>query len=234
MISPTMARILRIVPEKYLIKIAKGVATGYIKKHANLHIEGMENIDKAQGAKLFIGNHLSNSDGLILDYLLRAKYDPTFVAGVKLTDDPVTSLGTKIVKHIAIKPNSADKEAISNMVKIVKRGESLLMFPEGTRSRTGAMIEAKKGILLMARVTKAPIIPIAMWGTEKLLPINEDGDMSHEKWYDADVYIRIGEPVTLPIKDKEEDKQSYDQRCMNHIMKSIANQLPEEYRGVYR
>lgn len=234
MISPTMAKILKVVPEKYLIKIAKKIARGYIIKNAVLHIEGIENIDKVEGAKIFVANHLSNADGLILDYILQEKYDPTFVAGAKLSDDPVTSLGTKIVKNIPIKPNSADKEAITAIIKTVRSGENLMIFPEGTRSRTGAMIEGKKGILLIARTTKAPIVPISIWGTDKLLPINEGGNMFDEKWNKADVYIKIGEPLNLRKKDKDEDKHQYDDQCMNDIMKSIANNLPDEYKGVYK
>ena len=169
-----------------------------------------------------------------MNKVLKEKYDPTFVAGIKLSDDPVTRLGTMMVKNIGIKPNSADKEAITNMVKLVRGGENLMIFPEGTRSRTGAMIEAKKGILLIARLTKATIVPIGMTGTEILLPINDNGDMGGEKFNYADVNIKFGEPISLPTKEKEEDKHQYDERCMEYIMKSIANLLPEKYRGVYK
>ena len=96
-----------------------------------------------------------------------------------------------MVKTVNIKPNSADKEAITKIVKMVRGGENLLIFPEGTRSRTGAMIEGKKGRLLIARLTKAEIVPIGMTGTEKLLPIAKDDDMGGEKFNYADVNIKI-------------------------------------------
>ena len=83
------------------------------------------------------------------------------------------------------------------MVKTVRGGENLMMFPEGTRSRTGGMIEGKKGILLIARLTKAKIIPIGMSGTDKLLPINKSGDMGNEKWNPSDVVVKFGDPVVL-------------------------------------
>ena len=120
------------------------------------------------------------------------------------------------------------------MVKTVKGGENILIFPEGTRSRTGAMIEGKKGVLLLAKIKNATVIPIGMSGTEKLLPITSDGDMGGEKWHDADVNIKFGNPVILPKKEKEESKHDYDDRCMKILMKSIANLLPENYRGVYK
>lgn len=234
MLSPTLVKVINIMPESLVVKISKIIVNKYFKKYANIKVEGFENIEKLSGSKIFICNHLSNADGLILDKILRGKYDPTFVAGVKLSNDPITRLGTAIVKNIGIKPNSADKEAITNIVKIVRNGENLVIFPEGTRSRTGAMIEGKKGILLIAKLTKAQIIPIGMYGTEILLPINKDGDMGREKFNYADVNIKFGNPITLPTKEKDEDRHAFDERCMEYIMKSVANLLPEKYKGVYK
>lgn len=234
MLSPTLVKIINAMPESLLIKATKFIVNRLLKKYANIKIEGMENIDKVEGPKIFICNHLSNADGLILDKILREKYDPTFVAGAKLSGDPVTRLGTEMIKNVKIKPNSADKEAITTIVKLVKGGENLMIFPEGTRSRTGAMIEGKKGILLIARLTKANIIPIGMTGTEVLLPIGKDGNMGDEKFNHANVNIKIGEPITLPAKEKDEDRHDYDDRVMDYIMRSIANLLPEEYKGIYK
>lgn len=234
MLSPIVVKIVNALPESMVVKVTKILVNKYFKKYANIKIDGIENIDNLDGPLIFICNHLSNADGLILDKILREKFDPTFVAGVKLSNDPVTKFGTMMVKNIGIKPNSADKEAITRIVKLVRGGENLVIFPEGTRSRTGAMIEGKKGVLLIARLTKAKIVPIGMYGTEILLPINKDGDMGGEKFNYADVHIKFGDPVSLPTKEKDEDKHDFDDRSMNFIMKSIANLLPEKYRGIYR
>ena len=234
MLSPALVKVINILPESVVVKITKILVNKFFKKYANIKIEGFEEIKDVKGPIIFICNHLSNADGLILDNILREKYDPTFVAGIKLSNDPITRLGTIMVKNVGIKPNSADKEAITRIVKLVKGGENLMIFPEGTRSRTGAMIEGKKGILLIARLTKATIVPIGMTGTEILLPINMDGDMGGEKFNYADVDIKFGNPISLPTKEKDEDKHEYDERCMNYIMKSIANLLPEKYKGVYK
>ncbi|WP_300381933.1 lysophospholipid acyltransferase family protein [Clostridium sp.] len=234
MLSPTLVKVINILPDSLLIKTTKFIVNKFLKKYANIKIEGIENIDKVEGPKIFICNHLSNADGLILDKILKEKYDPTFVAGAKLSGDPITRLGIEMVKNVKIKPNSADKEAITTIVKLVKGGENLMIFPEGTRSRTGSMIEGKKGVLLIARLTKAHIIPISMTGTEILLPIGKDGNMGGENFNHADIKIKFGEPISLPNKEKEEDKHEYDNRVMTYIMKSIANLLPEKYRGIYK
>ncbi|MDY6228210.1 MAG: lysophospholipid acyltransferase family protein [Clostridium sp.] len=234
MLSPTLVKVINVLPESLVVKITKIIVNKYFRKYANIKVEGLEKVEKVEGPKIFICNHLSNADGLILDKILKEKYDPTFVAGIKLSNDPITRLGTMMVKNVGIKPNSADKEAITKIVKLVRGGENIMIFPEGTRSRTGSMIEGKKGILLIARLTKASIIPIGMTGTEILLPINKNGNMGGEKFNYSDVNIKFGEPISLPVKEKEEDKHVYDERCMEYIMKSIANLLPEKYRGVYK
>lgn len=234
MLSPLVVKVLKVMPESLVIKFAQVKMRGYVKKYANLKIEGYEKLKEIEGPIIFICNHLSNSDGLVLNEILREDFNPYFVAGVKLEEDFITRLGTLIVRTIPIKPNTADKEAITNMVKTVKGGENLLIFPEGTRSRTGEMIEGKKGILLLARLTKATVIPIGMSGTEKLLPIAESGDMGSENWQHSDVTVKFGNPVLLEKREKDEDKHEYEDRCLTKMMKSIANLLPEGYRGIYK
>jgi len=234
MLSPLASKLIKILPEGLVVKFTQSFVKRNIKKYARLKIIGIEKLENLEGPFLFVCNHVSNSDGLILDYILKEKYDPFFVAGAKLSNDPITNLGTKIVKNIQVKPNTADKEAITCMIKTVKAGESLMMFPEGTRSKTGGMIEGKKGVLLIARLTKAKIIPIGMSGTDKLLPIDESGNMGSEKWNEADVQIKFGKPVILLKREKDEEKHAYDDRCLNIMMGSIAELLPENYRGVYK
>lgn len=234
MLSPITVKIIKMLPEDFCIKIGKMVANKYIKKYADLTVNGLDKIDDVKKPRIFVCNHLSNSDGLVLSKILKEKSDPYFIAGVKLSDDPVTNIGTKIVKNIPIKPNSADKEAITKIVKTLKGGNDILIFPEGTRSRTGAMIEGKKGILLFAKMSKAEIIPIGMSGTEKLLPISKDGNMGGEKWHQSHVTINIGDKIEFPPKERDEDKHEYEDRCMDILMRSIAALLPENYRGVYK
>lgn len=234
MISKNIAKVMGILPESTVVYLARKIALGYIDKYANIKVEGMEKIKEVKGPKLFVCNHLSNSDGLILSKLLKQDYNPYFIAGQKLSKDPVTNLGVKIVKTINIKPNSADKDAITRIIKEVKNGENILMFPEGTRSRTGAMIEAKKGILLIAKLTKATIVPIGISGSEKLLPINKEGDMSQESWHNADVTVKFGEGFTLPKKEKDESKKEFEERSINYIMTQIAKNVPISYRGIYK
>ena len=233
MISDKVAKLINILPNGLVKYVSKKIINRYLNKYANITVQGRENIKGIKQPTIFICNHLSNADGLVLDKVLK-DINPTFVAGVKLSNNALTSIGMNVVKTTNIKPNSADKEGLKRIIKLIKQGESLVIFPEGTRSRIGSLIEAKRGILLIARMTGAPIIPIGIYGTEKLLPISKEEDMSAEKFQHADVYVGIGKQFELPKQEKEQDKKEYEALTMNYMMKQIAQLLPESYRGVYK
>lgn len=228
----TIAKLIKYMPNWLMKYISKKVVKRYLDKYANINVSGSKNLNNIKTPTIFICNHLSNSDGLVLNRVLKA-IDPTFVAGVKLSKNDVTSIGLNVVKTTNIKPNTADKEGLKKVINLVKAGESLLIFPEGSRSRTGSLIEAKKGIVLIAKLTKAPIIPIGIYGTEKLLPISKEGDMASETFRYADVNINIGEQFEIPKMEKGSDKKSYEDEVTLDLMLKIAKLLPDNYRGVY-
>lgn len=233
MLSNTTIKIINILPNSLVRFISKKVTDNYIDKYANLNIVGGDNLTDIEKPTIFVCNHLSNSDGLVLNRILK-DVDPTFVAGVKLSGNSLTSIGLNVVKTTTIVPNSADTKGLKNIISLVKQGESILIFPEGTRSRTGSLIEAKQGIILIARMTGAPIVPIGLSGTDKLLPVNKTGDMSSEEFNYAEVTVNIGKQFILPKKEKGQDRKDYAEFTTNYIMGKIAELLPEEYRGVYK
>ncbi|NFV13711.1 1-acyl-sn-glycerol-3-phosphate acyltransferase [Clostridium sporogenes] len=231
MISPRMTKIIGHMPKGLLKFLSQKILNSYINKYANLSINGKENLENINKPIIFISNHLSNSDALIINKVLKDQ-NITFIAGVKLKDNSLTKLGLEITKTIPIKPNTADKEAIYSIVKTLKAGNNILIFPEGTRSRTAKLMEPKKGVILIQKLSKATIVPLGISGTEKLLPINEK-DMALERFQCADVTINIGKALEIPKKDKEESKHEYEDRIMNYFMSEIAELIPKEYRGIY-
>lgn len=226
-----LVKIVNKLPEPLMKKFVKFYVDLQIDRHATLVVKGLENMSSdLKRPCLFVCNHLSNCDGLVLNKVLE-KEKVVFIAGKKLEANSMTNLGFKIVRSIPIMPNSPDKDAIRRVVNAVKEGNNILIFPEGTRSRTAKMLEGKKGILLFAKLTNAPIVPIGIWGTEKLMPINDE--MGKEVFHNAEVSIQIGKGFYLPEKNDDETKETWESHCLSDIMTSIAELLPKEYRGFY-
>lgn len=114
---------------------------------------------------------------------------------------------------------SADRDAIRAGQKVLEAGLPLGIAPEGTRSRTGGLIRGTSGAAYLATRTGVPVVPVGMWGTEKVLRRPRPR-----------VRLRIGKPLIFPKgRAKGEELDRYTEQ----IMCAIAALLPAEYHGVY-
>ena len=188
--------------------------------------------DLPPGPCLFICNHLSNADGFTLYRALRPR-QVVFLAGVKLHGTVMTRLAAETMDTIDITPNSPDIEALRRCVDLLKGGQSVLIFPEGGRSRSAGLLQAKKGVGLIAKRAGVPIVPVALTGTQKLMPIN-DSDMGGERLFHADVTVTFGPAFRMQDLEPElAGATDARQALVDAMMRRVAALLPPEYRGVY-
>jgi 1-acyl-sn-glycerol-3-phosphate acyltransferase len=111
---------------------------------------------------------------------------------------------------------------------VVADGILLLMFPEGTRSKDRQLHKGFPGSALIAYRTGAPVIPIAIWGTEHLKwPFLFLKPLMHPK-----IHVRIGKPFFPPKAERITSEQA--KLATDDIMLHIAELLPVEYQGEYR
>jgi 1-acyl-sn-glycerol-3-phosphate acyltransferase len=103
----------------------------------------------------------------------------------------------------------------------------LVIAPEGTRSRTGSLIEAKPGASYLATKLDRPIVPVGITGTEDQALL---GNL--KKLRRGSIVVTAGPSFTLPPLPKENRDEALKQYT-DEIMCHIAALLPEKYRGVY-
>lgn len=167
---------------------------------AKVTIKGSENLDIVKNqAVLFVSNHQSNFDiPLFLSSLDRPK---GFIAKKELETWPIISLWMKNIKCVFMDRNNMRKsaEAIVQGINTLKNGQSMVIFPEGTRSKGGPTHEFKAGSFKLATKSKVTVIPITINGTYKLLEANGGGKIKGNS-----VEIIIHKPVDTKSLSKEE------------------------------
>ncbi len=131
-----------------------------------VHISGRENIPQ-DGAFVLVGNHISNFDPVILSFITPRPIH--FMAKAELFRTKFTKWLFESVKTIKVERGSNDISAIKKSLNVLKNGEILGIFPEGTRtSGRNAESSAKSGAILLAHRAKVKILPVAINSTYKL------------------------------------------------------------------
>jgi 1-acyl-sn-glycerol-3-phosphate acyltransferase len=120
-----------------------------------------------------------------------------------------------------------DLKALRKVIALMEENNILVIAPEGTRSRTGALIEAKPGVSYLASRLGRPIVPVALTGTEDK---NVFGNLKRLRR--SHFTVKAGPAFTLPPLPRENRDEALRQYT-DEIMCHIAALLPERYRGFY-
>ena len=189
-----------------------------------LEIVGRENAP-TEGPLIVASNHLNNADPPVV--ALAFSRFPTFMAKREMLSWPILGPGFRIFGAFPVRRGGADLSAIRAATEVVNEGKMLVMFPEGTRSRTGGLTKGHPGTALIALRTGAPIVPVAVTGTETITwPWIFIKPLSIKR-----ITITLGEPFTLPPVEQINSKAASE--ATELIMRKIAELLPPQYRGVY-
>ena len=200
---------------RYLLRGAVPVLT-------RIEVQGLEHIPRT-GPAILVCNHISLIDPTILiGYVKRHIH---FIIKAELLDQLVYRILLPPGDPIPIHRGKADRVALRKAQAFLETGELIGIYPEGTRSHSGGTQEAHAGVVFLAHRTGAPIVPMAISGTEDII-------QSHFPWYRrARIRLTIGQPFTLADLG---DVRSGDREALAHaVMARVAMLLPPRYRGIY-
>ena len=190
---------------------------------ASWKVVGREHID-GRGPYLVACNHLHIADPPIVAASLPLK--AVFMAKEELWRNGWSRYWVENFGAFPVSRGGSTVEAVRRSEEWLKKGVSLIMFPEGGRSRSGKMQPALQGAGLIAMRTGMPILPVSIQGTDKFRNI---------KWcffHRPRVTVTIGQPFK-PVFDAHQTAREQRQALTNDIMRRIAALLPPRYRGVY-
>ena len=164
-----------------------------------VQVDGLEKIDP-RGHYVFCGNHLSYMDTPVV--LTHIPVQFRFLAKAGLFQIPFLGTHLSQAGHVPV-PRDDPRAALKTMAHAAeilhRRAISLLVFPEGGRSEDGNLQVFKEGAAYIAIKAQAPLVPIALIGTRKILPMH--GKVFHS----GGVRLRIGDPIAtsgLVLKDR--------------------------------
>jgi 1-acyl-sn-glycerol-3-phosphate acyltransferase len=187
-------------------------------------IVGAENVP-SEGGYIVAGNHVSYLDPVLL--WCAAPRPTHFIAKAELFDAPVVGWVISRVWAIPIKRATADREAIGRATALLKHGEPVGIFPEGTRQGPGVTVkaaEAHSGVAFIAARADAPVVPVGISGTERALP--------RGAWLPRfpQVTIRYGEPVR-PEEYASLGRRERLEAMTTEIMRRVAEQRALAEKG---
>ncbi len=126
---------------------------------------GVENVPR-EGATLIVCNHLSSVDPPLVGMAAQPRF-MNFMAKAELFRRKLPARIMLGVGAFPVERGAGDRDAIRHSRELLARGEALIMFPEGTRSRTGRLRPFFSGAGMLALEPGVTVIPAAIWGTQR-------------------------------------------------------------------
>jgi 1-acyl-sn-glycerol-3-phosphate acyltransferase len=192
---------------------------------ARVEIRGKENLPK-EGAFVIATNHLGMLDATLLYYAID-RWDVFIPVAEKWEEVGFLRWLGKHLNFIFIDRFNPDLKAMRAIIALMERGHTLVIAPEGTRSRVGSMIEGKPGVSYLAAKLQRPIVPIGLAGTADVTILGNLRRMRR-----SPVFVNAGKPFNLPPLPKKGRADALKEYT-DEIMCQIAALIPDRYRGVY-
>ena len=191
-----------------------------------LDLDGVERIP-ATGPAIIVANHRSYFDPLAIGFTLgRAGRPVRFLGKKEVFDAPIVGQITSALGGIRVERGSGSDEPLEAAAEALDAGEVVALMPQGTIPRGRAFfdpdLKGRWGAAKLARLSGAPVIPIGLWGTERVWPRSSRTPNVLAVGHPPTVRIRVGEAVPLKGRSLNADT--------GRIMDAIVELLPDEAR----
>lgn len=185
-------------------------------------ISGVENFPK-QGPAIIVINHLGDADAVLLAAAIPNTIDA--MGKIELNEHWLAGPVLRAYGVIWVHRGKPDRKAVRAALDGLSQGRMIALAPEGRQSIQGGLEEGTEGAAFLAMKSGAPIVPVAMTGTEN------ENVYNGKFWKRAKATLAIGKPFHLK---KHDDRQAMLREGTRQIMEALAELLPEDYQGKYK
>ena len=207
------------------LRVIRILSRGILGAAARVTMNGYEHIPREGGA-IVVTNHIGRLDAM-LGVILSDRDDIILMIADKYQKVPLWRYLGDNLDAIWLDREEADFHAMREVFRRLKKGGLFGIAPEGTRSKTEALVPGKPGAAYLAARSQLPIIPVGVTGTEDRLV-----KYRLKRAKRLDIAINIGEPFMLPPLPRK-NRDEFLAVSTEEIMCQIAALLPAAYRGVY-
>lgn len=204
-------------------QVVRGIFKLMILTLTRATVTGMENFPK-KGPALVVINHLGDADAVLLGASIPFMIEA--MGKIELNDHWLVGPIFRGYGIIWVHRGRPDRKALRASLDGLAEGRMVTIAPEGRQSVVGGLEDGNEGAAFLALKAGAPIVPIAMTGTE-----NENIFGHIKRFKRANVTLAVGKPFYLT---EQADRQAMLRDGTRQIMESLASLLPESYRGNYK
>ena len=192
-------------------------------------VTGRENVP-ANGAVILASNHLSFIDSIVIPLVsprkvaMLAKAEYWRGKGIKgwWTRTLFATLGAQPVERDT---HRAAQSALDTALAVLTEGDAFAIYPEGTRSRDGKLARGKTGVAWLALTADCPIVPVAVHGTDRIMPIGSRALRPHR------VSVTFGRPLHFPHYSEQAAKGKPRREVTDAVMNEIAKLSGQDKAG---
>lgn len=186
------------------------VARAALSPWCRLTVEGREHVP-ASGGVLIAANHLSHADSIALGLAVR-KRTVSFLGDERLAATPVIGRHLVSLGMVAIQRGEADLDALDHLVDLLGAGHAVVVYPEGSRSRTGEVHRPRSGVARIAAMANVPVVPAGLAGTQRLWPVDGNPNALGGR-----VAVRFG-PACSPSSNSGRDRRAFNEQLHDELV----------------
>ena len=187
----------------------------------DLKVDGLENVPP-RGGVLLVSNHQSNLDPVLL--AVRLKRPLNYIAKSELFENRIGGwLLRAVFNAFPVRQGAGDVAAVRETIARLREGHLLNLYPEGARTTDGEIAPLLRGVGLIVRRARVPIIPVVIEGSFHAWPIHRRCFRPHP------IRVRYGQPMDLNGRDEDEVVAVID-RTLRDMFRTLRDDRSAEAR----